>query len=229
MIEEPPALTVVRRTRRPTEAQIAAFRGVPTGFVCDAMEGGGAMAADISPLGGARSHAVGPALVAENGPADILATLAAVSLAEPGDVVVVSAAGHRGCSASGDQVCGMLRNAGAAALVTDGPVRDLDGIEATGLPVWAAGLIPSSPHGSGPGRVGGAAVVGGLTVATGDLIVADETGVVVVPFERIDAVIEGVAKVRALEEELEAKVADGFRSPLDVAAMIADGRAVEVD
>ena len=229
MIEEPPALTVVRRTRRPSAAQVDAFRGVPTGFVCDAMEGGGALDASIAPLSGARPHAVGPAFVAENGPADILATLAAVSLAEPGDVVVASAAGHRGCSASGDQVCGMLRNAGAAALVTDGPVRDLEGIEATGLPVWAAGLTPNSPYGSGPGRVGGAAVVGGVRIATGDLIVADETGVVVVPFERIDAVIARVAEVRALEEELEAKVADGFRSPLDVAAMIADGRAVEVD
>lgn len=229
MIEEPANLTINEDAPRPSAAQMAAFEGVPTGFVCDAMEGMGALPTAIAPLGGPRvdgHRIIGPALVARNGPAGIVATLAAVSLAKPGDVIIVSVDGWQGCSASGDQVCGMSRNAGVAALVTDGPVRDLAGILETGLPVWCTGLNPNSPYGTAPGEVGGAAIVGGVRVATGDLIVADENGVVVVPFARIDDVAKRIERVKEVEGELEAKVRDGFRDALDIEAMLADGRAV---
>lgn len=123
MIEEPPILTICRSVRRPTEAQIAAFRGVPTGYVCDAMEGQGALDSRIHPVGDGRDiacHAVGPALVADNGPAEILATMAALHQLEPGDIVVAAVHGHRNCSAAGDRFMGMMKNAGAAGFVTDG-------------------------------------------------------------------------------------------------------------
>lgn len=232
MIEEPPILTIVRNRPRPTEAQIAAFRGVPTGFLCDAMEGKGALDSAIAPVGGRLDtalHVVGPALVADNGPGDILATLAAIELAQPGDMVMAAFAGFQGVAAAGDLVMAMLKNAGAAGFVTDGPMRDLAGILDVGLPAWCTGLTPNSPYGSGPGRVGGSAVLGGVAVATGDIVVADANGVVVVPFARIDAVIAAVDKVRAAEEALEARVKSGFRTPLDLAAMRASGKAVEVD
>ena len=231
MIEEPAALSIVTDRRRPSQAQVDAFRGVPTGFLCDAMEGLGALPGSIAPVGGLRDPALrvaGPALVADNGPAEILATLAAVTLARPGDVVVASVAGWQGCSACGDQVLGMMRNAGCAGFITDGPMRDYEGIAKVGLPAWCSGLNPNSPYGNGPGRVGGAAVLGGVRVETGDMIVADCNGVVVVPFARIDGVIAALAHVAQLEADLEAKVADGFRHPLDLDAMLSSGRAVEV-
>ena len=81
MINEPAKLTIRARFPRPTPAQIAAFKDVPTGFVCDAMEGQGALDSRIQPIGGGRDmecHAVGPALVADNGPAEILATMGAL-------------------------------------------------------------------------------------------------------------------------------------------------------
>ena len=140
MLEEPPKLTVHRGRRRPTEAQIAAFQGVPTGNVVDALHGRGALSPAIKPVFGARHRVAGPALTAENGPADILATLAAIAFVHPGDILVAGAAGHQGCASAGDRVVGMARNAGAAALITDGPVRDGDGIAEVGLPVWATGF-----------------------------------------------------------------------------------------
>ena len=231
MIEEPPVLTIVRNRPRPTEAQIAAFRGISTGYLCDAMAGQGALDTDIAPVGGPAPglHMVGPALVAENGPADIMATLAAIGLAQPGDVVLGAVSGFQGAAAAGDLVMAMLKNAGAAGFVTDGPMRDLEGILEVGLPAWCTGLNPNSPYGNGPGRVGGAAMIGGVRVATGDIVVADSNGVVVVPRDRIDAVIAAVGKVRTLEEELETKVRAGFRAPLDLETMVTTGKAVEVD
>lgn len=229
MIEEPPILTIRANFPRPTAAQIAAFKDVPTGFVCDAMGGQGALASNIQPIGGGRDidcRAVGPALIADNGPQEILATMGALHVLQPGDIVVAAVHGHKNCSASGDQFCGMLRNKGAAGFVTDGEMRDYDGIVETGLPVWCTGLSPNSPYSNGPARVGFDAVVGGRHIASGDLIVADRNGVVVVPFDQIDAVIAKVAHVAELEAALEAKVKDGFCQMAAIEEMIADGRAV---
>ncbi|MGR3651428.1 MAG: hypothetical protein ACU0B5_06150 [Roseovarius sp.] len=68
MIEEPPKLQIRKTIRRPGARQIAAFRDIPTGFLCDAMEGQGALCSSIQPVGGGRdlaTHAYGPAIVAD--------------------------------------------------------------------------------------------------------------------------------------------------------------------
>lgn len=216
MIEEPPLLTVARAPRRPDAARVAAFRGVPTSFVVDAMDGQGALSSRIRPLGESRdltSVAAGPALTVGCGAGDILALLAALDSVREGDVVVSAFDGFQGCAAAGDRVCGMLRNCGAAGLVTDGPVRDYAGIVGIGLPCWATGLTPASPYTNGPGTVGLPVQIGGRQVETGDMIVADHDGVVVVPHARIDAVIARLETVKTLETALDAQVAGGLRIP----------------
>ena len=215
MIEEPPKLTIRRPDRRPTAAQIKAFRGVPTGFVNDAMEGGAAMGPTIRALapGVLPDQVAGPALTCGNGPADIMATLAALAFLRDGDVLVAAVAGHQGCAAAGDRVAGMARNGGAAGFVTDGPMRDLDGVVKVGMPCWCSGLTPNTPFTTGPGTVGLPVMLGGQRVETGDMIVADRDGVVVVPFARLDAVIAQLAEVRALEDALDAEIANGLAVP----------------
>lgn len=223
MIEEPPKLTVRRAARRPTEAQLAAFRGQPTGYVFDAA-GGGALSAAIGPAGAVApgSRVAGPALTAGNGPGDIMATLAALAFLRPGDVLVAAASGYQGCAAAGDRLCAMARNAGAAALVTDGPLRDLDGLRTVGLPAWCTGLTPASPFTTGPGTVGLPVEIGGQRVETGDMVVADDDGVVVVPFARIDAVAARLQRVAELETALDAEVAAGLAVPEAVRTWLAD-------
>ncbi len=232
MINEPPRLTLRRNFPRPTAAQVEAFRGLSTGFVCDAMDGRGGLETAIAPLdrsGRLPAQAVGVALVADNGPEEILATMGAVHIMQPGDMVVAAVRGGGNCSAAGDQFMGMLRNKKAAGFVTDGPMRDYDGIVAVGLPAWCNGLNPNSPFSNGPGKVGFGAVVGGQWIESGDIIVADVSGVVVVPFARIDAVIAALAGVQEAEDALEAEVKDGFAEMGLVVEMLADGRAVEVE
>ncbi|PRX37612.1 Regulator of RNase E activity RraA [Meinhardsimonia xiamenensis] len=232
MIEEPPKLTIRRPARRPSAEQIAAFRDVPTSFVVDAMKGAGALDQAIRPLehgGRLPGHVAGPALTAANGPADILATLAALAFLREGDVLVAGASGYAGCAAAGDKLAAMARNAGAAAIVTDGPMRDLEGIVATGLPAWCTGLTPASPYSTGPGRVGLPMQIGGQRVDTGDMIVADSDGVVVVPYERIDEVIEGIARVRAAEAALDAEIAGGMAVPPDIIDLLASEAVEYVD
>ncbi len=227
MIEEPARLRIARNLRRPEPAQVAALAGFPTGFVLDAMYGAGAMSDDIAPLPGLPQKACGPALVAGNQPGDLLATLAAIHFAQEGDVIVAEAQGHRGCAAAGDRVMGMLKNRGAAGFVTDGPLRDLDGLEAVGLACWCTGLTPNSPVARGPGTVGLPVQVGGQRVGQGDVIVADRDGVVVVPFAMIGAVIAAAGVVAQAEAALDAEVVAGRASTDAIAEMLESGDGVE--
>lgn len=224
MIEEPPKLTIRKPGPRPDAALLAAFQGVPTGFVTDAMAGRGALSPAIKPLSPA--SIAGVALTAGNGAGDIMATLAALAYVAPGDVLVVATEAHMACAAIGDRVCGMAKNGGAVALVTDGCARDQDGIDAVGLPVWCAGITPNSPYTTGPGTVGLPVQIGGMQVDTGDVIVADRDGVVVVPKDRIAETADRLAAVRALEESLDAEVAAGLAVTDGVKNWLTDGTTV---
>ncbi|MEM8704210.1 MAG: RraA family protein [Pseudomonadota bacterium] len=227
MIEAPPILTIKASMRRPTGQQIASFQDVSTGIVVDALYGAGALSRNIAPIGFGRDLncvAAGPALTADCGAADVLAAFAALNYIRPGDVVVSSFAGHTGCAAGGDGLVGMMKNCGASGFVTDGPMRDYAGIVKAGLPVWCAGLTPASPHMSGPGSVGTPIQIGGQQIETGDMIVADRDGVVVIPFERLDEVIANLEKVRAAEKVQDEKVAAGMRFPDWVGELLDSGR-----
>lgn len=227
MIEEPRLLSIRNRFPRPTAAQVAKFYNVPTGFVCDAMDGRGGMETAISPL--LDAQIAGCAIVAENGPEGNLATLGALHIMQKGDVIVAAMRGGQTVAAAGDMVLAMMRYKGGVGFVTDGPMRDLTGIRDIGLPTWCSGLNPNSPYATGPGRVGHGASVGGQVVNSGDIIVADENGVVVVPYDQIDNVITKLDAVQAAEIALEAKVKAGFSEQSKIIAMLADGRAVIED
>ena len=68
-----------------------------------------------------------------------------------------------------------------------------------------------------------------MRIESGDLIIADVNGVVVVPFAKIDHVIAKLAEVKALEDALEAKVKSGFCTMAAIEEMLSDGRAVMLD
>ena len=212
MIEDPPLLTIRRRFARPRPDQVAAFKGLPTGFIIDAMNGRGALDGAVKPIAGSAPFS-GVALTAEAGPSDNLACFGALQVAAPGDVVVCASDGFRATAIIGDLMAGMMKNAGIAAFVTDGFVRDIAGIRAVGLPCYAAGVTPNSPVRNGPGTVGFPVVVGGVAVGPGDIVVGDEDGVVVVPFARIDETIARLPLVRQAEADLEAKVKAGLVMP----------------
>ncbi|HZH06968.1 MAG TPA: hypothetical protein VEY69_09860 [Lautropia sp.] len=212
MIDDAPRIRIAERLRRPRSEQVAALTGVPTGFLVDALGGMGAMDYRIKPVVPEQSTFCGAALTCDAGPADNLAVLASLDSLQKGDVIIAASGGHLGCAVTGDLLLGMARNSGAIGFVTDGCVRDIPGIRQVGLPCFAAGVTPNSPAKQGPGTVGFAVIVGGVAVATGDIVAADQDGVVVVPFERIDACIEQLIRVRAAEADLDAKVKGGLKS-----------------
>lgn len=224
MIDDPPLLTILRDRPRPDPALVAALAGAQTGHVIDAMDGAGAMAAAIKPLDPARAGFVGIALPCQTGPGDNLAVMAALALAQRGDVIVAAADGFAGSAIIGDNVAWMARNGGVAALVTDGAVRDAAGIRDIGLPMFAAAVTPNSCARSGPGRVGLPVVCGGVAVTAGDVLVGDADGVVVVPAALLAAVVERLARIRAAEAALQARIGTGLTHLDAIAALLASER-----
>lgn len=212
MIDEAP--TIQRRdVVRPARAKVDALRGTPTGFLVDAMGGGGALDYRIKPAIADQAGFCGVALTCDAGPADNLALLAALADVQPGDVIVCTTGSYTGCAVTGDLVLGMARNCGAVGLVTDGCVRDLPGIRMVGLPCYCVGVTPNSPARSGPGTVGFAISLAGHPVQSGDVVVADQDGVAIVPQSRLDEVIARLPAIRKSEAEMDQAVRDGLRLP----------------
>lgn len=129
-----------------------------------------------------------------------VSTRGAIEAMPDGCIAVVDAMGVTDAGIFGDILCARMRKRGVAALVTDGVVRDLAGVEATGLPVWCSGA-------AAPPSVAGLTFVnwqepigcGGVAVFPDDIIVADGDGAVVIP----QALAEEVAAACVEQERLE--------------------------
>ena len=216
MIENPPLIQIKKSSsrNRPSIKQLANFKNVPTGFICDALNGYAALDTNIKPLpvpGKKVEHIVGPALTVFSGAADVLGMSIALSEIQPGDIVVNGVSGFQGTAAVGDRIAGMIKNNGGLGLITDGPMRDLEGIIETGLSCFCTGLNPNSPYNSGPAKIGYPTEIGSKTIHSGDIIVADADGVTVVPFNKIDEVIEKLDRIIELENAMDEKVKNGLK------------------
>jgi 4-hydroxy-4-methyl-2-oxoglutarate aldolase len=224
MIEEPPPLVFAPSIERPPADIVERFRA-PTSFLVDAMNGTGALDWRIRLLAGGAF--AGVALTCDCGPLDNLAFMAALAQSEPGDVLVVATGGYTGAAVTGDLLIGVARNRGAAGFVTDGVVRDLDDLETLGLPVFALGVTPNSPQRRGPGSVGLPVVCGGVSVSSGDIIVGDRDGVVVVPRARIAETLDNLERVKAMEAATLKRVRGGLKElPVEVPALKRPGKII---
>ena len=206
------ALTVRRNFPRPDPAKVRRFDGVPTGFVVDAQGRQGAMFHHIRPLTHNQRFA-GTALCVRTRSRDNLAPWAALEHAKPGDVLVVATGGTEDASTVGDLLIGMAANCGVVAMVIDGLVRDVAGLNEVGIPVFGLGVSPNSPFKDGPGEIGLAVSLGGVTVQSGDVVLGDPDGVVVVPQGDLDAVLEELEAVKAKEAEMDKAVKGGQKLP----------------
>ena len=115
-----------------------------------------------------------------------------------------------------------------AGLVTDGLVRDLVGILDVDIPVYCAGLTANSPARNGPGTVGLPIVLGGLRVESGDIVVGDRDGVVIVPLAEATNVLGRLGGIKAAEASLEAKVKAGLEVPEFIQSIMDSGRTTTI-
>ncbi|MPM69516.1 Regulator of ribonuclease activity A [bioreactor metagenome] len=155
-------------------------------------------------------RAAGPALTVRLRPGDNLMLHKAIGLARAGDVIVVDTCGSNNNSIMGDLMSSAAFSKGVAAVIIDGGIRDVKELQEKGYPVFARYITPSVGDKEGPGEIGLPISCGGVPVMPGDYIVADDNGVVVLPPEWVDKIVEGTRKKLAYEEvrakEIEAGV-----------------------
>ena len=95
-------------------------------------------------------------------------------------------------------------------------MRDLVGLREVNLPSWCSGLTPASPFSNGPGTIGMDIQIGGQTVCSGDVVVADLDGVIVIPFAELGRLPSGCHEILNLEIELDSKVRNGLTVPQNI-------------
>ena len=217
----PPALTVRRNFARPLTDHVKRLSEAPTGWVVDANERRGALNFSVRPMTRAMRFC-GVALTVQSRPRDNLAPYAAIEYAQPGDVLIIATNAYEEASVAGDVMLGMAKNQGVCALVTDGMVRDIDGLNAVGIPVFARGLSPNSPFKDGPGTIGLPISLGGVTVNSGDVVMGDQDGVVVIARDVLESVIAALAEVQAKEAKMDELVRKGATAPPGMQQLIAD-------
>jgi len=128
----------------------------------------------------------------------------------PGEVLVIDARGEKGTGTVGDILGLRAKVNGAAGIVTDGGVRDLDAVTALGLPVYHAGGHPAvlgRKH--VPWEVDATIACGGTAVQPGDIIVGDNDGLVVIPPALLDDVVADAIAQERLETYVAERVAEG--------------------
>jgi 4-hydroxy-4-methyl-2-oxoglutarate aldolase len=145
------------------------------------------------------SAAAGPARTVRCGRGDNLMVHAAMAAVAPGDVLVLTMPEPEPFALVGDLLATQAKAQGAAAILVDGAVRDVDELAELGLPIWARFVSIRGATKDVPGEVDLAVRIGGQLIEPGDAVVLDGDGAAVVPVSRIVEVLE-LARERAERE-----------------------------
>ena len=191
-----------------------AFRGIPVTVLADAMDRTQILSPDLRHVCGPRQM-IGRAFTVLTLPGDNLAVFQALDAVRPGEVLVVASDGQSTATSAlvGEWVGRAALQRGVAGIVVDGYVRDSAELSGLGsLSVFARGIMARGPARTSQGRLGWPVACGGVPVLTGDLVVADEDGIAVVP-----ALAMGVV-LKAARDRLEGE--DRIRTGLERGEML---------
>jgi 4-hydroxy-4-methyl-2-oxoglutarate aldolase len=196
-------LTFNRSFERPDKNWYEKFANIATPIIGDVMGRQNIMDNRIKPIWtGARC--VGAALTIMSYPSDNLMLHLGVSLAQEGDILVVDAGNYPNAGVWGEILTVNAMNRNVGGIIIDGAVRDVKEIEELGFPMFASGINARGGYKSNPGTVNKPVSCGGVAVCSGDLIVADENGVAVIPKADIEIVYEMcLAKIKSEQKIVE--------------------------
>jgi 4-hydroxy-4-methyl-2-oxoglutarate aldolase len=194
---------------------IAEYQSISPTTLADVLGRERVLDSGIRPLWSPMPRVAGPAFTVRCAPGDNLMLHAAIHRADRGSVIVVQA-GDVDYAVSGGNVCAVAQRRGVAAFVVDGVIRDIAEVRDMGFPVFARGVMPVPGGKNVVEPLNEPVQCGGVTVAAGDVVVADEEGIVVVPVARREQVLGEAQAKAALEAGQSLEVwATSHRSRID--------------
>jgi len=201
-------LQILKRTRQ-VSAQVAqAYKGLPVANISDCMSRMTAAGPRLRPMHKS-GYLAGPALTVKTRPGDNLMIHKALTLAQPGDVLVVDGGGDLTNALFGEIMVATAVKIGVAGVVLNGAVRDSEEIGQGGFPLYAAGVTHRGPYKDGPGEVNVPIAIDGMVIHPGDLIVGDADGLLCVPFDEVEQVLAATRQKMDLEKKTLADIAAG--------------------
>lgn len=201
-------LRILKR-RRAVDLDLARqFLNIPVANVSDCMWRMTAAGPRLRPMH-AGGRMAGPALTIKTRPGDNLMIHKALMLAQPGDVIVVDAGGELTNALIGEIMVGdaILKKLGG--IVINGAIRDSEEIRSMSFPVFAAGVTHRGPYKDGPGEINVPIAIDGMVIEPGDLIIGDGDGLLCVPFDDVQALLQAAHKKQDVEAKMIAEIADG--------------------
>ncbi len=166
------------------------FRNFGTPDISDQLNRLYALNPGIRCLTGDHHRLCGLACTVKVFPGDNLMVHKSLDIAQPGDIVVVDAGGSNMNAVLGDLVSTKAKHRRIAGFIVDGLIRDLPGIRELDFPIFARGTTPIGPLHRGPGEINYPITCGGIVIHPGDLIVADEAGIVAIPHQFATTLLE---------------------------------------
>lgn len=193
---------IIRDFKRPAPELVEQFRGIPVANIDDCMERIAAVDASIKPVG-YKGPMAGTAFTIRVAQGDNLMLHAAMDLARPGDIFVIDAGGFTQRALFGELMATYMRSRGVLGVICDGAIRDCGGLAAMrDFRVYARGATPNGPYKNGPGEINVPVVCGGKVVYPGDIVVADDDGVLFIRPEDAPRLLEAARAVEAKEAEI---------------------------
>lgn len=162
--------------------------------LADAMQNAGVVDGAIQPIYRPMPCFVGPAVTVSVPTNSFFVSKIAMEMTRPGDVLVMAARGNLHHALLGGNIIKGLKRRGLAGVIVDGAVRDAEQIQQVDLPVHARGLATGFNYGpKGQGEVNVPVAFGNCVIFPGDIIIADEQGIVAVPPAHAEEVLRQVA------------------------------------
>ncbi|MCI9158003.1 MAG: RraA family protein [Lawsonibacter sp.] len=182
---------------------MAQFKTIPASNTADVMGRSCAMNPRIRLVSQPKDQMmVGPAFTVKGRAGDNLTLHAALNLCSEGDVLVVSNEEDDTRALMGEVMMAYLKyTKKIAGIILDGPIRDIDEIGRWDFPVYCTGTTPGGPYKEGPGEINVPISCGGISVAPGDIILADPDGIIVIPRKDAAVILEEAKKFQAADEK----------------------------
>jgi len=143
----------------------------------------------------------GTAVTARSRGGDNLTYLRALEFCRPGDVLVIDGGGDLLNAAVGGILSFYAASIGLHGVVVDGAIRDVAEIREREFPVYARGVTHRGPYKDGPGEINVTISIGGMVVNPGDIIVGDQDGLLAIPQDGVEALIDKARGVLEAEAE----------------------------
>jgi 3-hexulose-6-phosphate synthase/6-phospho-3-hexuloisomerase len=179
-----------------------------TALLSDALGKTGAMDHEIKCVS-ANCRMAGPAATLRVHTADILMVGKAVSTCPTGCVLVIDGQGELNTALWGSLITVASQLKGMEGVVIDGAVRDIEAIRKERFPVFARAVVPNAGGAEYVGEMNTTIQCGGAVVTPGDWVVGDEDGVVIIPADRLSAVLNVANELKAVEKNIERAIRHG--------------------